>query len=419
MNTIIGLTDRTIRKVSLETYRQTMTVPATVVEKPGKSRVQVATPMTGAVMHVHSVEGAAVNAGELLFQIRLTHEDLVQAQTRFVKTLGELDVEKQEIERLKQPTSSGAISRKVLLGHQYNHDRLTAHLTAQKEALRLHGMSDDQVSSIVRNRRLLSELQMFAPTVDSHPDDELRLTGKAIRPVAFQSDNDAHRHDKSPRSESTASIPLILQELSVHKGQSVSAGDTLGVLTDFSSLYIEGRAFEYDIEILRSASEQGWNIAAQFGQQGGTEHTVEGLQLAFLSNEIDIETRSLRFYVELPNTVISDRQQGQHRFVEWKYFPGQRLELLVPVAEWTDRIVLPVEAVARDGAESYVFQYNGDHFDRVPVHVEFRDQTNAVIANDGAVSLNARVAMRGAHQMQMALRKKAGGGPDPHAGHSH
>jgi hypothetical protein len=29
------------------------------------------------------------------------------------------------------------------------------------------------------------------------------------------------------------------------------------------------------------------------------------------------------------------------------------------------------------------------------------------------------VAQRGAHQMQMALKNKSGGGVDPHAGHNH
>jgi multidrug efflux pump subunit AcrA (membrane-fusion protein) len=105
--------------------------------------------------------------------------------------------------------------------------------------------------------------------------------------------------------------------------------------------------------------------------------------------------------------------------VDWKYSPGQRLQLQVPVEEWPDRIVLPVDAVAADGAEFFVFLENGKQFDRVPVHVEYRDQYSVVIANDGTLSPGDAVATRGAHQMQMALKNKAGGAPDPHAGHSH
>ena len=107
------------------------------------------------------------------------------------------------------------------------------------------------------------------------------------------------------------------------------------------------------------------------------------------------------------------------RFVSWRYRPGQRLQLRIPVEQWEQQIVLPIEAVAREGAEYFVFQQNGTHFDRLPVHVKYRDQFSAVIANDWQLFPGDVVAMRNAHQMQMALKNKAGGGVDPHAGHNH
>ena len=141
--------------------------------------------------------------------------------------------------------------------------------------------------------------------------------------------------------------------------------------------------------------------------------------MAYLANRIDTNSRTLHFYVCLPNEVTKDRRADGNRFVEWRYLPGQRLQLRVPVEEWPGQIVLPVNAVAREGAEYFVFQQNGDHFDRVPVHVKYKDQHSAVIENDGSLFPGDVVAMRGAHQMQMALKNKAGGGVDPHAGHSH
>jgi hypothetical protein len=128
----------------------------------------------------------------------------------------------------------------------------------------------------------------------------------------------------------------------------------------------------------------------------------------------------LSFFVNLPNEIVQDEtnDEGQ-RFVSWRYRVGERLELRVPVEEWPQQLVVPVDAVAREGAESYVFQENGDHFDRVPVHVKYRDQKSVVIANDGSLYPGDVIAMRGAHQLQMALKNKAGGGVDPHAGHNH
>ena len=42
-----------------------------------------------------------------------------------------------------------------------------------------------------------------------------------------------------------------------------------------------------------------------------------------------------------------------------------------------------------------------------------------VIENDGSLFPGDVVAKRGAHQLQMALKNKSGGGVDPHAGHNH
>jgi hypothetical protein len=75
--------------------------------------------------------------------------------------------------------------------------------------------------------------------------------------------------------------------------------------------------------------------------------------------------------------------------------------------------------VVQDGLESYVFEINGDHFDRRPVRVEYRDQESVVIANDGALRPGVMVAGSAAHQMQMAMKNQAGGAVDPHAGHNH
>ena len=333
----IGLSDETIRPIKLETFRRSITVPAVVVERPGRSRVQVATPMTGVVTHVHAVQGEAVEPGSLLFQIRLTHEDLVKAQTDFVRTLGELDVENREIERLEQVTRSGAVAGKVVLERQYARDKLNANLGAMRESLRLHGLSDSQVEQIERERRLLRELQVFAPSVDSHGEEELRLTQHITKRVIQAG------FVKSEQSEHTG--PLILQDLAVHKGQSINAGETLCILTDYDELFIEGLAFEQDIRQLRAASQNGWNVDAIIEQPGSDSRVIEGLEIAYLANQVDAASRTLNFYVRLPNEVAKDHRADGNRYVEWRYVPGQRMQLRVPVEEMPEQIVVPVEAV--------------------------------------------------------------------------
>src|ERR1700754_1944364 len=84
------------------------------------------------------------------------------------------------------------------------------------------------------------------------------------------------------------------------------------------------------------AVSSGWKIAAAFPD--GT--TVADLPLVFVSGEIDAESRTLKFYVDLPNTILRDSKNADgQRFLTWKYRPGQRLQLRVPVEEWPDQIV--------------------------------------------------------------------------------
>jgi hypothetical protein len=42
-----------------------------------------------------------------------------------------------------------------------------------------------------------------------------------------------------------------------------------------------------------------------------------------------------------------------------------------------------------------------------------------VIANDGGLFPGDRIALSAAQQLQVAIKNKAGGGIDPHAGHNH
>jgi hypothetical protein len=95
------------------------------------------------------------------------------------------------------------------------------------------------------------------------------------------------------------------------------------------------------------------------------------------------------------------------------------VKIRVPVEKWDERIVLPAEAVAEDGAEFFVFEANGEHFDRRSVRVEYRDNDSVVIANDGALKIGATIAESAAHQLQTAMKNKQGGPVDPHAGHNH
>jgi membrane fusion protein, heavy metal efflux system len=378
-----------LAKVELKSFTRTMTVPGMIVERPGWSVIEVTSPMTGVVMRIYPIQGEAVMPGQPLFEVRLTHEDLLQVQTEFLRTVEELDVIGREVHRLEKVAADGVIAGKTLLERKYEQQKQEAALRAQRQALLLHGLSPKQVDGIVASRKLLQSLTIYAPKRDE-------------------------------QSAKTAATPLQVQELKVMQGKHVAAGETLCTLADSSQLYVEGNAFEQDIKAINRAAA-GQDVTVILGSKSTADaETVRGLRILYLDDKVDRESRAFHFYVALPNRALrEDKTPDGRRFVSWQFKPGQRTQICIPVEQWKDRIVLPVEAVAQDGAECYVFEANAGHFDRRTVHVEHRDQDSVVIANDGALRLGATVAASAAHQMELALKNKAGGGVDPHAGHNH
>ena len=376
--------------IALTTFHRTISVPGIVVERRGRSKLTIIAPITGSVTSIFVTEGEAVAPDQPLFELRLTHEEIVQAQADLLKTTEEVDVVRREIARLEGIGPEGIVAVKTILERRYELQKLEAVRTAQRQALILHGLSESQVDDILTKRRLLGSVVVRAPAASGQT------------------------------SRSGTEAILLVQELGVERGQHVSAGDTLAILADHKTLLVEGEAFEQDIPQITQAAADDRPVVAVLESRAGPQQKVEGLQIAYVANRIDPESRTLHFYVELPNEIVRDKPgDADARFVEWRYKPGQRMQLRVPVEEWNDRIVLPTEAVAQDGVESYVFRVNGDHFDRQAVHVEHRDPQWVVVANDGTLFPGDRVALSAAQQLQLALKNKSGGAIDPHAGHQH
>lgn len=375
--------------VTLGTFERTITVPATVVEQPGKSQRHVSAHLTGIVTRIVPAEGAAVEPGGLMFEVHLTHEELVTGQRDFLETAERVAVVEREIARLKNITE-GILAGKRLLEQEYELQQLMAKFNAQRQALRLHGLNDDQLDGILQHGTLLDSLSVYAPLNES----------------------DSEHCDMQH--------PYHVQSLPVTLGQHVEAGQTLCILGDHCELLIEGRAFENDAGLLRRVANQNLSITGRLNQSAESEDEIRGLKLMYLADHIDSESRALHFYLQLPNHIVLDRTNASgQRFIAWNFSPGQRMDLRIPVERWEQTLVVPVEAVVEEGAESYVYEQNGDHFEQVPVHVEYRDRDWAVIANTGAVWPGDVIAGKGAYQMHLFLKNQSGGAIDPHAGHSH
>jgi len=373
--------------VALGNYRRTISLPGMIVERRGQSQIRVSTPLGGVIARSHVMPGEAIAEGSVLFEIQLVHEELGAAQGAFLESAEALDVVNAEIRRLESATE-GVIAGRRILEQKYERRKIEARLRAQREGLLLHGLSDVQIDHILKTRELLKSMTIHAPT---------------------------HKDCATCRSDH----PYHVQSLAVQIGQQVEAGETLCVLADHCELYIEGTAFEADIPNLRKALETGSTIDAYLSTNPPEDRTVCGLKLLYLSDQVDRQSRATHFYVQLPNEIVLDRREGSRRFVQWRFIPGQRMELLLPVEQWTDRLVLPAEALVHEGAETYVYRQSGERFHRVPVHVEYRDGKSAVIANDGSIFPGEIIAAHGAFQIHLALKNRSSSAFDPHSGHNH
>lgn len=384
----IGLETATVRKGS---YEKTIAVPAVVVERQSESRSSVVAHLGGLVSKVYLRQGEKVSPGQPLFELELRHDDAVSLQAEFLNQLGVLARNEKELKRL-QDVASGVIPRKRLIEQNYMIDKAKTELDSLRQSLMLHHLSMEQISEIERGRKLLESITIVAPPYpDGHAGDELE-----------------HQYHVS--------------EISTNRGEGVDHGQQLCVLSDFGRLYVEGQAFEDDVQQLASVagSDKLIRVVPSNAHSGARADELE-LKLLYVADQVDRESRALKFYLELANQQLSDSHGGSSKsqFVSWKYRPGQRMEVHLPTSDrLDDKIVLPPDAVAIDGPNAFVFLSRGEYFDRQEVHVLLRDK-NAVVIEADKKLLGRRIAMTAAYQIHVAIKNASGAGADPHAGHSH
>ena len=324
-----------------------------------------------------------------MFVLRLTHQEVIRRQTELLDLIQRREIVEREIKRLEKVAASGAIAGKTLLNVQYESEKLQSEIDANREGLLLLGLGEDQLEHIFSKRTLIRRMTITAPPIEAHSDG---CTGEHLYQTA---------------------------KITVSLGEQVESGGPLCELTDYCKLLIEGQAFEQDALALNEAISQRFPVSAVIEREG-EDVTVDGLHVLFLDSEVDMESRALRFYVDLTNTVVNQTENDAGRpFIGWKFRPGQRVELLLPIDSWKDRIVLPAEAVVQDGAESIVFLKQGKKVSRKAVVEGYRDAREVVVENDGTLFPGDQVVAHGAYQLYLMLKNRSGGPIDPHAGHNH
>lgn len=375
-------------------YWRTIEVPGEIVDRPGYSDRGVTSPAVGIVTEVHAFPGDTVRPADRLFTLRLFSEYLQNTQAELFKTTREIQLITEQRARLEGLVKAGSIPESRLIELDSQLRRQTALIQSFQQDLLTRGLNPDQIKSVTEGM-FVSSIEVVAPPAIQQPVDNADIQPMAFR-MTEDSDND---------------LAFEVQELNVELGQQVQAGQLLSTLANHHSLLIEGHAFKREASSLARAAENGWPITCSFAEDDQTDWPPfdQTLEIRHLANSVDSETRTFGFFISLRNQSRA-YEKDHNSFVVWRFRPGQRVRLQVPVEQLKDVLVLPSAAIVREGPEAWVFQQNGDLFNRLPVHVLHEDRLRTVLANDGSVKAGLYLAQSAAASLNRVLKAQAASG---------
>jgi multidrug efflux pump subunit AcrA (membrane-fusion protein) len=384
------------KPAQLQTYWRTVLIPGEIADRPGLSDRGVTSPAVGVVTQVHAFPGDTVRAGQPLFTLRLFSEYLQNTQSELFKATRETELVQEQIDRLSEAARTGAIPEARIIELRNQLRRQNSLILAYRQDLLTRGLGPAQVAQVTAGD--------FVSTIDVPVPFAV---GASARAAVQQTDlqQDALQADD---------IPYEVQDLAVELGQQVQAGQLLAKLANHQSLFVVGHAFKRESPFLEHAAQERRPIVVEFAEDDGTHWPAleQSLEIRHLANSIDAESRTFDFFIPLTNQSRSYSKQGE-TFLVWRFRPGQRTRLHVPVEKFENVFVLPAAAVVREGPEAFVFRQNGDLFDRRPVHVLHEDRRFAVIENDGSVTPGMYLAQSAAASLNRVLKAQAANGEQP------
>ncbi len=379
------------KPVKLQTYWKKIQIPGVIVDRPGVTDRGITAPIKGVVTQVHAFAGDIIRPGEKLFSLRLVSESLQQTQSELFTAIRETEIVEKERSRIRSLVDTGVIPGKRIIELDQQKNRQAALIDAHRQDLISRGLTRTQLDAI-ESGNFLTTIDIFAPeTAESESD---------VIPVSF--------------TETKASMEagfFEIQDLKVDLGQQVAAGQALAVLANHSSLYIKGHAFKKEASNLARTAESSWPVKVEFTEDVSKDWSelTQEFQIRHLANTTDPSSRTFDFFVPLTNQSRS-YEKDNRTFVVWRFRPGQRVLIDVPVEEIENVIVLPAAAVIHEGPEAFVFQQNGDLFNRISVQVIHQDRSNVVIANDGNITPGFYLAQSSAASLNRVLKAQAASG---------
>jgi len=382
----------TAKPVKTKAYWRTIQIPGILVDRTGLSDRGITAPAAGVVTRISAFAGDTVKPGKVLITLRLFSEYLQNTQANLFKATREIQLAKEEHKRLATLAESGSIAGNRIIKLDQNIRRQEGLIQSYRQDLLTRGLISKQIEQIAQGK-FVSQIEIKAPFKKKKPQTP------SIQPASFQ---DARLTDE---------LIYEVQELKVELGQQVEAGQLLAVLSNHRSLYIEGHAFKQESSLLEQVAQNSWPVQVEFADDDNQYWPTldQKFEIRHLSNMIDSESRTFDFYIPVTNQSRTYEKNGQ-TYVVWRLRPGQRVRLQVPVEKMEKVIVLPADAVIKEGPEAYVFQQNGDLFNRLPVQIIHEDRLNVVLANDGRLTPGFYLAQSSAASLNRVLKAQAASG---------
>jgi cobalt-zinc-cadmium efflux system membrane fusion protein len=362
------------------TFWRTIELPGVIVDRPGVSDRGVVAPVSGVVTKINAFPGDTVAPDDPLFTIRLVSESLHESQMQLYKATQDIAIAEQQRTRLAEAAQSGAIPQSRMIEIENEIKRLNVSVKAYEQDLQARGLPREGIQQAAG--------------------------GKFVTEVVVRA------FHKNSTDKPATNFAYEIQSLKVELGTQVEAGQLLCNLADHRALFVEGRAFKDDMPLVQTAAKNGWEVEADFGSEQNQDWSdaPSHLSIHHVANTIDPETRTFAFYLILANQSQSyTTPEGSTRQL-WRFRPGGRLSLRIPVEKLDNVFVLPREAVVQEGPEAYVFRQNGDLFDRRPVRVLLEDRLYAVLANDGSINPGFFIAQNSAASLNRVLKAQSASG---------
>lgn len=386
-------------EVRLEDYPKVIEVPGVITDAPGRSRA-VSVPVAGVVAKVHVAPGEAVRTGDPLFTVQLASEFVQTSQTDLARSAKDLVAATTKRDLTAKLVAGGTKAGFELVEDENQVRRLTNQVEGHRRQLLLFGLTADQVKKAEAGDYVTEIVVVVPPANAPVPaiPTGVRIGPAPDEPFAFE-----------------------VESLAVAQGQGVTSGQLLARLADYRELFIEGQAFESEAGLVADATSVGRPVGVDFLEVAPTGRAAEVKFVIRSVGKADPATRTFRFYAALTNEAKPYEREGK-TYLTWRYRPGRQVRLRIPTGVIPKVIVLPTDAIVREGPDAFVFRQNGEVFDRKPVVIVAEDRLNVAIAPGNGIEANVSVLQNNAAAVNRALKAlqaRGFGGTGGKKGHWH